>query len=282
MVLPKNERVNLDLSQPPVIWLYGPPFSGKSTFANGAPDIVNLNTDNNLKFLDCPRVSIKDDIKMNGRIEEKTFAWEVFEDTVRELVIGDHSFKNIAVDLVEHIYESCRLYMFDKLGIDHEQDAGHGKGYDMVKLEFFPEVKKLTNAGYGVILISHEISNEINLKGGGKITTFAPNVPPKVANTLSGLVDIVGHVVIDNNGERWIDFTTNEHVFGGGRLEFPVGKIPLNYDAFMENYKAAKVRMTDDRNVPSVEHSTVLKPQGDSPTEEAPKPRRGRPARPKE
>ena len=38
MILPKNERRNIETIQKKVIWLYGSPFSGKTTIANKFPD----------------------------------------------------------------------------------------------------------------------------------------------------------------------------------------------------------------------------------------------------
>jgi adenylylsulfate kinase-like enzyme len=38
LILPKNERVEVDRETVPVLWLYGVPFAGKTTFANQAPN----------------------------------------------------------------------------------------------------------------------------------------------------------------------------------------------------------------------------------------------------
>lgn len=38
MLLPKNERRNLNATKKKVVWLYGAPFSGKTFFANQFPD----------------------------------------------------------------------------------------------------------------------------------------------------------------------------------------------------------------------------------------------------
>lgn len=54
MLLPKNERRNIEKVEKRVIWIYGAPFSGKTTFANAFPDPLMLNTDGNIKFVDAP------------------------------------------------------------------------------------------------------------------------------------------------------------------------------------------------------------------------------------
>lgn len=240
LTLPKNERVQLDKETAPVILVYGVPFSGKTTFANQAPDVLHLNTDGNVKYVDGARLIIRDEIKINGRIKETVFAWQMFKDAVETLCIGQHEFKTIVIDLVEDLLEHCRIYMYDKLGINHEADAGYGKGYDMVRTEFLPQIRRLTNAGYGVILISHEVTAEIAKRNGEKITTIKPNLQEKYANKIAGMVDIVGRVIIEEDDSRWIKFKTDNIQFGGGRLKFVTDKVELDYNKFMDLYRTAK------------------------------------------
>lgn len=240
LLLPKNERVQVDRETAPVLWLYGVPFSGKTTFANQAPDVLHLNTDGNVKYVDGARLIIRDEIKLNGRIKETVFAWQMFKDAVETLSIGQHDFKTIVIDLVEDLLEHCRIYMYDKLGITHEADAGYGKGYDMVRTEFLPQIRRLTNAGYGVILISHETVSEITKRNGEKITTIKPNLQEKYANKIAGMVDIVGRVFVDEDDRRWIKFKTDTVQFGGGRLKFGTDRVELDYNKFIELYRTAK------------------------------------------
>lgn len=240
LILPKNERVPVDRETAPVLWLYGVPFSGKTTFANQALDVLHLNTDGNVKYVDGARIVIRDEIRLNGRIKETVFAWQMFKEAVETLCIGQHDFKTIVIDLVEDLLEHCRIYMYDKLGITHEADAGYGKGYDMVRTEFLPQIRRLTNAGYGVILISHENAAEITKRNGEKLTTIKPNLQERYANKIAGMVDIVGRVVIEEDDSRWIRFKTDNVQFGGGRLKFGTDRVELDYGKFMELYRTAK------------------------------------------
>lgn len=251
LVLPKNERVQVDKETAPVLWLYGLPFSGKTTFANQAPDVLHLNTDGNVKYVDGARIIIRDEIKVNGRIKETVFAWQMFKDAVETLCARQHDFKTIVIDLVEDLLEHCRIYMYDKLSITHEADAGYGKGYDMVRTEFLPQIRRLTNAGYGVILISHEVISEITKRNGEKVTTIKPNLQDKYANKIAGMVDIVGRVIIEEDDSRWLKFKTDNIQFGGGRLNFGTDKVELDYNRFMDLYRIAKPE-TGSKVVPSV------------------------------
>jgi len=239
MLLPKNERRNIEKINKKAIWLYGAPFSGKTFLANKFPDPLMLNTDGNIKFVDAPYVPIKDEVKVEGRQTKRKFAWEVFKNVIAELEKKDNDFKTIVVDLLEDTYEHCRLYMYDKLNITHESDDSFS-AWDKVRTEFLSTLKKLMNLDYeNIILISHEDrSKDITRKSGDKITAIKPNLQDKVANKVAGMVDIVARVVADGD-ERTLSFKTNEVIFGGGRLPVTEKVIPLDYDEFMKVYEEA-------------------------------------------
>lgn len=239
MLLPKNQRRNIEKIQKKVVWMYGSPFSGKTTFANNFPDPLMLNTDGNIKFVDAPYISIKDQVNVEGRMTKRKLAWETFKEVIGELEKKNNDFKTIIVDLLEDTYEHCRLYMYDQMGITHESDDSF-RAWDKVRTEFLSTLKKLMNLDYeNIILISHEdTSKDITKKGGDKITAIKPNLQEKAANKVAGMVDIVARVVAD--GEvRSLSFKTNEVIFGGGRLTASTNQISLDYTAFLEVYEEA-------------------------------------------
>ena len=239
MNLPKNERRKIESINKRVIWIYGAPFSGKTTFANSFPDPLMLNTDGNIRFVDAPYISIKDDVKVEGRQTKRTLAWDVFKDTVAELEKKDNDFKTIVVDLLEDLYEHCRIYMYDQLGITHESDDSF-RAWDKVRTEFLHTLKRLMNLDYeNIILISHEdMTKDITKRGGDKITAIKPNLQDKVAVKVAGMVDVVGRVIADGD-VRIFSFKSNEVIFGGGRLKVTAKDIPLDLEALNEVYEEA-------------------------------------------
>jgi hypothetical protein len=213
----------------------------------------------------------------------KVFAWEKFLELVDELAKKENDFKVIALDLMEDLYEHCRLYMYDKLEIQHEQDAGFGKGWDMVRTEFCSTIKRLKNLGYRIIYISKEIKNEINLKNGAKITSYAPNLPDKVANILAGTVTLTVRAFMNNRG-RFLQLSKEENIFGGGRFNFINDTCPLDMKAFIKELKLAQgdeksaekpaekveEKVDDSKDSEKPEENTSV----DETTEEKPKSRR--------
>lgn len=238
MKLPENKRRNIETVNKRVIWIYGAPFCGKTTFANDFPDPLMLNTDGNIKFVDAPYIHIKDDVRVEGRQTKRTLAWEVFKDTISELEKKDNTFKTIVVDLLEDLYEHCRLYMYQQMGITHESDDSF-RAWDKVRGEFLNTLKRLMNLEYeNIILISHEDTSRDITRKNDKITAIKPNLQEKVANKVAGMVDVVARIVADGE-TRTFNFKSNETIFGGGRLRVSAKDIPLDVNALFEVYDAA-------------------------------------------
>lgn len=237
--LPENKRRNIEAVEKRVLWIYGVPFCGKTTFANNFPDPLMLNTDGNIKFVDAPYIRIKDEVRVEGRQTKRTLAWDVFKDTISELEKKENTFRTIVVDLLEDLYEHCRLYMYQQMGITHESDDSF-RAWDKVRGEFLNTLKRLMNLDYeNIILISHEdTSKDITRKGGDKITAIKPNLQEKVANKVAGMVDVVARIVADGE-TRTFSFKSNEVIFGGGRLRVNVKDIPLDVKALFAVYDEA-------------------------------------------
>jgi phage nucleotide-binding protein len=239
MLLPSAERRSIDAVSKKVIWIYGAPFTGKTYFTNRFPNPLMLNTDGNIKFVDAPYIAIKNEVTVEGRLTKTKLAWEVFKDTIAELEKKQNEFETIIVDLLEDTYEHCRLFIYEKLGIEHESDNSF-KAWDMVRTEFLSTLKRLANLDYNVLLVSHEdMSKDVTKRTGDKITRIAPNIAEKVANKVAGMVDIVARVVNEDD-ERFLTFKTSEVEFGGGRLTLPTKKILLNYEDFLKIYDGAQ------------------------------------------
>lgn len=243
MLLPENKRRTIESTTKKVVWIYGSPFSGKTTFANHFPDPLMLNTDGNIKFVDAPFIPIRDEVKKNGRMTERKMAWETFKEVISELELKENSFKTIVVDLLEDVYEYCRRYICNERGWDHESDDSF-KAYDIVRTEFLTTLKCLMNLDYeNIVLISHlDTGKDITKKGGDKITKIAPNLTEKIANKVAGMVDIVARCIADDN-KYSLSFKRNEVIFGGGRLKFKADEIPLDYDAFCDLYAEANANL---------------------------------------
>lgn len=214
------------------IWVYGAPFSGKTTFATKAPKHFVLSTDGNAQYTTDSFKVITDEVKVNGRITTRKFAWEVFEDELAKLEAGA-PYETIILDLVEDTYEMCRLYMYNKLGISHESDDSF-RAWDKIRTRYLSTIRRLMNLPYDIVLISHEdTSKDITKRSGENITAIKPNMTDKVSNKIAGMVAMVGRSVCDN-GEYTLQIKTDEVTFGGGRLGINNVVVPLEWDEIVK------------------------------------------------
>lgn len=254
MALPKNERRTLDCIEKKTMWIYGKPYSGKTYFANAFPDVLMLNTDGNVKFVDAPYVAIKD--MMEGRVPKP--AWEVFKATIDELNMNNHDFKTIVVDLLEGTYQHCRHYVLNREGYTHESDGGFGKGWALVDDEFLTTIQKLLHLNVeNIILISHEVMGDITKKTGDKVSKLEPNIRDKVALQISGMVDFSGRMFAEGEDRR-IEIKPSEVVFGGSRVGFAGQTIPATYEAVCGLYD---VKTLAERKPPVAEMETPETPR---------------------
>ena len=267
ITLPKNERRTLKGVETKKLWIYGSPFSGKTTLADKFDEPLMINTDGNVKFVTAPVQEITDIVSVEGRLTKTVLAWEVFKETVEELEKGS-TFKTLVVDLVEDLYESCRLYMYQQMGISHESDDSF-RAWDKVRTEFLSTMRKLTTLPYNIILISHEdTSKDITKRGGDKITSIRPNINEKVANKLAGMVDIVVRCMVIE-GDYRLSFKSDEVVFGGGRINPKEKEIPNNYETLMKVVYGESVSSSTLAETPVREEKSEV-------VEEKPKSKRGR------
>lgn len=238
MNLPSTSRVAIAQSNFVKIWIYGAPFSGKTTLADKSDTPLNLNSDGNVKYVTMPRLAIKDEVTTTGRITKRKYAWEVFTEAITKLEKGSE-FKTIVVDLLEDEYDYCRVYMCDKNGWTHESDDSF-RAYDIVRSEFLRNIKRLLNLPYNIILLSHEDTSRDIMSKDKKITAITPNLQEKLRNKIAGMVDLVARLVVESDGTRKLTFKQNEVVFGGGRLQgLKTTECPLSWEALMGVYKEA-------------------------------------------
>lgn len=240
-MLPVNKKINRDKKSQMKIWIYGEPTIGKTIFANSFKNVLFLNTDGNVKYIDSPVVPIVGGTNKDG--------WEVFLETIESLISEKHSYETIVVDLVDDVYQYCRQHFNKKLKIDHEGELPFAKGYDIIRNSFLVALRTLANSGLNVIFVSHEKVTTFKDRIGRESTRFQPSLPDKVASKISGMVDITGRVTINStesedgtvNDSRILYLDATKDQVGGNRIP-TISKefIPLEYEELLKVYGGEK------------------------------------------
>jgi len=244
LTLPAN-KPSKQTRKKKTLWLYGEPYTGKTTFASQFPNHLFLTTDGNIRELMTyaadetpPAVEIKDVVTVEGRMTKRKLAWEIFCDAVVALETQENPFDTIVLDHLGELYDHCRLFIFDREGIKHETEEGYGKGWDIVRTEFLTTIKRVVNLDYeNIILISHEDrTKDITQKSGAKVTAIKPKMRDAFLSNIAGMVDMTARTLAED-GKHTLSFKTSEVIFGGGRLKPRVNEIPLDYSEFLKLYE---------------------------------------------
>jgi hypothetical protein len=239
LLLPENKKKEKEIISNPDIWIYGDSYIGKSTFVDSFEDVIFGNTDGNVDTYTSPFVQLKEVVTYTGRLKNTKMTWKTFIEFIEELEKKQNTFKIVAIDLIEDLYEQCRLYIYNREKITHEQDAGFGKGWDLVRTEFLTNIKRLKNLGYRIIFISKEVVETVTSRSGQKTTTYKPNMNDKVANIITGLVDLTVRAYIDND-KHLLQLQKQDDIFGGGRFNFKQKNINLDKVEFEKALKESQ------------------------------------------
>jgi energy-coupling factor transporter ATP-binding protein EcfA2 len=164
-----------DLSKKSML-LYGPPGIGKSTFASQAEGAIFLECEPGLSELEVYKVPITN--------------WKDMEEAVNLLATTKHDFRTIVVDTIDNAFKYCEDSICEKKRVEYVGDMDHGKGWALVKNEWHRWCLKLCNLGFGVIMISHSQTKEIDTRT-GKRTVAQPTIPDRARGVVDGIVDMI-------------------------------------------------------------------------------------------
>ncbi|MFW6001970.1 MAG: ATP-binding protein [archaeon] len=160
------------------IWLfYGEPGTWKTTVATGDREkTLLLAYETGYKFIPGVRA-----------IDLKN--WHQLKDAIRQLEKVDVSkmFSTVAIDTIGMAYDACAAYICAKHGVAELGDIPYGKGYSMAKKEFQREINKITQLGYGLIMVAH--SDE--MKDDNKNVYTKVDIDKRPAAIIKGMADFI-------------------------------------------------------------------------------------------
>jgi hypothetical protein len=245
MALLPTERTKpkIDLSDFNFI-IYGPPKIGKTTLASDFPGAVFLATEDGQNALGCYRVLVD--------------SWPGYLEACGELLAGKHPFKTIVVDTVDNLWGLCQRYICEKRGIEHESELAYGLGSELIRVEFFRALTKLSMLPYGLVLISHAITREVTTRT-GKLDRVIPSFKEREHGRLLGMADFILYcdliVVPDEDGkpqaQRVIRTKTSETYIAGDRTGRLPDPLPLDFGVFKREFDEAAVAHAKASSTPA-------------------------------
>ena len=221
------------------VLLYGKPKSGKTTAACSFPDAVLLafekgyNAIGNVYPFDINKWS---DFKMALRDLEDARAKE--------------RFKTVIIDTVSICWEMCEKFICQQNGVQKISDIPWGAGYTSCKKEFETSIRRITQLGYGVVLIAHSASRVEKTADGSDIEIISPDLPKRASEICNGIVDIVGYIGnewVNGERKRWLYTRETPTLFAGSRFKYMPDKIPFGYNELV-NAIADAIEMEEKRD----------------------------------
>jgi len=213
------------------IWIYGKPFSGKTTFVSGIPNSIILSTDGNAKGL-FP----EDRIIPIKTVEDLSKFTQAFQDGKYKGI------DTIIIDVVEYLYDIIREYTLEKNKITYESDLGYAKGWRLVSDAEWFTFSKLARLAENVIFISHETQNTEISSIGKETTKFMPALNEKLHDKMTGLMTIVCRAIVKDiklndtiTKKYYISIGDEANELSGTRVKLKSTKIENSWKEFQDN-----------------------------------------------
>ena len=232
------------------VLLYGKPKSGKTTAACSFPDAVLLAFE---KGYNAIGNAFPFDINK----------WSDFKMALRDLEDprSKERFKTVIIDTVSICWEMCEKYICQQNGVQKIGDVPWGGGYTACKKEFESSIRRITQLGYGVVLIAHSASRVEKTADGSDVEIISPDLPKRAAEVCNGIVDIIGYIGnewVNGERKRWLYTRETPTLFAGSRFNYMPDKIPFGYDQLV-NAIADAIEMAEAKDGATVVDSVKIK-----------------------
>ena len=235
--------------------LHSAPKTGKTTFASGYPDALFVATEKGHNAISCFKVDVT--------------TWDEFLEVGAELAAGGHGFKTVIIDTVDNALNLCRLHICKKYGVEHEADLNFGKGYALILSEFSRVINKLSQLGFGLVMISHSEVLEITTRT-GTTHKIVPSIRDKARKLILGMSDFIFYgdiqVVKEPDGTEslrrvWRTKPHPNYDAGDrtGRLPDP---LPMDFTVFRQEFDKAVTGLFDELAGKAPAKPAPTKPNG--------------------
>jgi hypothetical protein len=181
--------------------------------------------------------------------------WKEFEELVNQLVEdrNELSFRMLGIDTLDVLYQYAVDFVVRRERIARKDakikaiaDIPWGAGYSMVSELIEKSINKLINAGYGLVLISHDTEKKFESRDGTSYDQTTIALPTRARNVFVNMSDFIVFVDIQKSKEgnklvdnRYIYFRSDGDIQAGSRFQNVPEKIEYSAKEFLEVFKSA-------------------------------------------
>lgn len=147
-------------------------------------------------------------------------------------------YDTITIDTIGIAWEMCEQFVCAQNGVQKIGDIPWGGGYSACKKEFESCLRKITQLGYGLVIIAHVEKRIEKRADDSEVEILGPAIPKRAYEIVNQLVDIIGYIDItwdeEGNSERWLYTRKTPTIMAGSRFKYLAPKIKFGYNELVE------------------------------------------------
>ena len=162
--------------------------------------------------------------------------WADYKQVLRQLEqpAAREMYDTITIDTVGLAWQMCEDFVCAQNGVQKISDIPWGGGYTACKKEFENCLRKITQLGYGLVIIAHVERRIEKRADDSEVEILGPAIPKRAYEIVNQLVDIIGYIDItwdeEGNSERWLYTRKTPTVMAGSRFKYLEPKIKFGYN----------------------------------------------------
>lgn len=208
------------------VLLYGKPKSGKTTAATSFPNALLCAFEKGYNAIGGVRA-----------VDITT--WSDFKQVLRQLDNPEakQTYETIIIDTITIAWDLCEQFICAQNSVQKIADIPWGGGHSAAKKEFESSLRKITQMGYGIVLIAHNTSRIEKAADGTEMEIISPDLPKRAAEVCNGIVDIIGYIgneYKDGEYKRWLYTRETPTLFAGSRFKYLAPKIEFGYKQLVD------------------------------------------------
>lgn len=166
--------------------------------------------------------------------------WADFKLILRQLEKPEAKsmYDTITIDTIGIAWDACEQYICAQNGVQKISDIPWGGGYSACKKEFESCLRKITQLGYGLVIIAHVERRIEKRADDSEVEILGPAIPKRAYEIVNQLVDIIGYIDVswdeEGNTERWLYTRKTPTVMAGSRFKYLAPKIKFGYQELVD------------------------------------------------
>ena len=166
--------------------------------------------------------------------------WSDFKLVLRQLEKPEarQMYDTVTIDTVGLAWDMCEQFVCAQNGVQKIADIPWGGGYSACKKEFESCLRKITQLGFGLVVIAHVDKRTEKRADDNEVEILGPAIPKRAYEIVNQLVDIIGYIDVtwddEGNSERWMYTRKTPTVMAGSRFKYLSPKIKFGYNELVD------------------------------------------------